>query len=511
MPADDSIFEKALERQMRRRPVDGMDGAAQNEACPDAELLAAYHERSLSDEEMVLWKEHIAGCGRCQEVLAALEATEEISLGGEREGGFTELSDALGGMVVNREGAAVPGAEEKIAPLVMRSKASVSVMRAPPVAARGPRQKRTTRGYWMVAAGTIAAAAVLYVGVARLRHKTPPETAETIATTKTPGAARPGAARPGVAEEPQLSAQNASPQELSTERMRAVPPSVVDRNEKTAGRVAAPRGDRVTADLPSADKGGDLPPKRKAPLSAGAAAAARGASGPETDLKAAAAGSPAAAAPALREEPNAEDAKKRDAPAAKETITIVNEAPPAPVGAPSESVEVSRQKPAPAPSHQKDETAETRAALQVDSQYRANAIGGSRELAKESHLIVAPGGNVVWRVGAAGTIEQSTNAGATWTKQMSGVADQALRSGSAPSEAVCWVVGSAGTILRTVDGGGHWMAVISPLGPRAKKGELGGVFGVDGLHATVWDARNTRQFSTSDGGQSWVRVEKQQK
>ena len=33
----------------------------------------------------------------------------------------------------------------------------------------------------------------------------------------------------------------------------------------------------------------------------------------------------------------------------------------------------------------------------------------------------------------------------------------------------------------------------------------------DALHATVWDARNTRQFSTSDGGQSWVRVEKQQK
>ncbi len=127
------------------------------------------------------------------------------------------------------------------------------------------------------------------------------------------------------------------------------------------------------------------------------------------------------------------------------------------------------------------------------------------------HLIAAPGGNVVWRVGAAGTIEQSTNAGATWAKQSSGVTDKALRSGSAPSEAVCWVVGSAGTILRTVDGGGHWMAVVSPLGPGAKKGELGGVLGVDALNATVWDARNTKQFATSDGGQTWVRLEKQQK
>jgi hypothetical protein len=49
------------------------------------------------------------------------------------------------------------------------------------------------------------------------------------------------------------------------------------------------------------------------------------------------------------------------------------------------------------------------------------------------------------------------------------------------------------------------------LGPGAKKGELGGVLGVDALRATVWDARNTKQFTTSDGGQSWVRVEKQQK
>jgi hypothetical protein len=507
MPADDSIFEKALERQMRRRPVDGRDGAAQNEACPDAELLAAYHERSLRDEEMVLWKEHIAGCGRCQAVLAALETTEEISLGGEREGQFAELTDALGGMAVKREGAARPGGEEKIAPLVMRSTAPVSVMRAPSETASGPYSMRTTRKYWMAAAGTIAAAAVLYVGAATLRHETPPKTAQTVATGQTPGTAK-----PGIAEEPQLSAQNVPAQELSTEHVRAVPPSDMARNEKTAGRAGAPHADAVTADLPGADKRGDLQPKRKAPASAGAAVARRGDSGgPETGLRAGAAGSPAAAAPPTHEEANAEDAKKRAAAAARETITIVNEAPPAPVAAPSGSVEVSRQKPATTPGQQKDETAETATALQVESQYHAKAIGGSLELSKESHLIAAPGGNVVWRVGAAGMIEQSTNSGATWTKQTSGVADKALRSGSAPSEAVCWVVGSAGTILRTVDGGGHWMAVVSPLGPGAKKGELGGVLGVDALHATVWDARNTRQFATSDGGQSWVRVLEQQK
>lgn len=504
MPADDSIFEKALERQMRQRPVDGIDGATKSEACPDAELLAAYHERSLSDEEMVLWKEHIANCGRCQDVLAALETTEEISLRGEREGEFAEVTDALGGMFGRRAGVAAPNAGERIAPLVRRS-AAVSVMSAPPQIASGPNEKRTTRKYWVMAAGTIAAAAVLYVGVPTLRHETPLETATTVETAKTPGTAK-----PGVAEEPQLSAQNVPPQNSSAERSRRVAPSVAERDLKTPGHVSALPADAVTANLPSADKSGALQPKRKTPVSAGAAVAARGESGrQEGGMTAGAAGSPAAGPPPTQQEMNAEDAKK--SAAARETITVVNEAPPAPVGTAAQNVEVSAEKPASAPSQKKDETRETATALQVQSEYRANAIGGSRELSKESHLIAAPGGNVLWRVGAAGTIEQSTNAGATWAKQMSGVADQTLRSGSAPSEAVCWVVGSAGTILRTVDGGGHWMAVLSPLGPGAKRGELGGVFGVDALHATVWDARNTKQFATSDGGQSWVRVENQQK
>jgi hypothetical protein len=499
MPADDSIFEKALERQMRKRPVPGIDGATQSEVCPDAEVLAAYHERSLSDEEMVLWKEHIASCGRCQEVLAALETTEEISLRGEPEGEFAEVTDALGGMLGRPAGGA-PGARERIAPLVRSSAAPVSVMSAPPRTAGGPHRKRTTRKYWVMAAGTVAAAAVLYAGVATLRHQTPLGSLTTMETAQTPATAK-----PEVAEGPQLSAQNVPPQNLSTGGQRAVAPSVAERDLKTPGHVSVPHADAVTADLPSADQSAGLQPKQKAPASRGAAVVARGDRGrQEGGVTAGAAGAPAAP-PLAQTETNAE-AKKSAAAAASETITIVNEAPPAPVGTASQNAE----KPASAPSQQKDEARATATALPTPSEYRAKAIGGSRERSKESHLIAAPGGNVVWRVGAAGTIEQSTNAGGSWTKQTSGVADQTLHSGSAPSAAVCWVVGSAGTILRTVDGGGHWLAVLSPLGPGGEKGELGGVLGVDALHATVWDARNTRQFATSDGGQSWVRVLKQQ-
>ena len=510
MPADDSIFEKALERQMRKRPVEGIDGAAQSEVCPDAELLAAYHERSLSDEEMILWKEHIASCGRCQDVLSALETTEEISLG-EREGEFAEVTDARGEISGSPASVVMPGAEEKTAPLVSMSVAPVSVMNVPAVTASGPYRKRSTRKYWVMAAGTIAAATVLSVGVATLRRQSPLQTAKTVEMTKTERIAK-----PGVAEEPQLSAQNEPSKDLSTQPVRGVAPSAAELKQKMPGPAGKVDSDSAMADSLQTGRREDSPKKSKGFTGLAPLRSSRINNGSQAAGFGAGRGaSPATAAPpaaTAQQEANAEDVQKSAAPSANETI-VVDEAPPVPVGVASQSVTVTSEKPAAAPSQKKDETADMATAMQVQSEYRAKAIGGSLERSKERdlHLIAAPGGNVVWRVGAEGTIEQSTNAGATWAKQTSGVTDKTLRGGSAPSDAVCWVVGSEGTILRTVDGGGHWMAVVSPLGPGAKKGELGGVLGIDALHATVWDAHNKKQFATSDGGQTWARVEKQQK
>ena len=66
-------FEKALARELRADALNGLH-------CPDAERLAAYHERMLSPEEMVTQKSHIAGCARCQEILATLEETEVVAI-----------------------------------------------------------------------------------------------------------------------------------------------------------------------------------------------------------------------------------------------------------------------------------------------------------------------------------------------------------------------------------------------------------------------------------------------
>src|ERR1700738_584749 len=82
-------FEQALERHLRRdtdaarNEADvhaGVRDAGATVACPDAETLAAFHERALANGEISATTEHIAECSRCQEILGQLEATDEIPL-----------------------------------------------------------------------------------------------------------------------------------------------------------------------------------------------------------------------------------------------------------------------------------------------------------------------------------------------------------------------------------------------------------------------------------------------
>ena len=76
-----------------------------------------------------------------------------------------------------------------------------------------------------------------------------------------------------------------------------------------------------------------------------------------------------------------------------------------------------------------------------------------------------------------------------------------LLTGSAPSDKVCWIVGRVGAILLTTDGGAHWALISSPLSE-----DLGGIRASDAQHATIWNARNTKSFVTSDAGLTWKPV-----
>ncbi|MGB7281910.1 MAG: hypothetical protein WBE13_06580, partial [Candidatus Acidiferrum sp.] len=80
----DRNFEKALARQLRSSSSSGVEAnalaRAPLEPCPDPEILAAYHDQSLSPEELNSWKQHVVACSHCQFVLVQLAATENIAL-----------------------------------------------------------------------------------------------------------------------------------------------------------------------------------------------------------------------------------------------------------------------------------------------------------------------------------------------------------------------------------------------------------------------------------------------
>jgi hypothetical protein len=117
-----------------------------------------------------------------------------------------------------------------------------------------------------------------------------------------------------------------------------------------------------------------------------------------------------------------------------------------------------------------------------------------------SRLVAVPGTKLFWRAGRAGVIDFSSDNGASWSRQASGVLVD-LTTGSAPSDKICWIVGRVGAIVRTTDGGQHWSVIHPPV-----EEDLALIHAVDSLHATVWTARNLQAFETNDGGVTWKPV-----
>jgi hypothetical protein len=130
------------------------------------------------------------------------------------------------------------------------------------------------------------------------------------------------------------------------------------------------------------------------------------------------------------------------------------------------------------------------------SRFRQNEVRLANSVAEST--ISAPDGQVSWRVGQAGIIEFSADAGKSWTLQPSGVISDLL-AGSAPGDKVCWIVGRGGTLLRTTDGGAHWQKI-----PPPSQEDLHSVFAVDARQATVSSA--SAKYQTTDGGLTWKKL-----
>jgi len=147
----DRRFDKALARHLRSAVP-----ASQGGSCPDSETLAAYHERSLLPEELNSWKEHIVGCANCQNILAQLEATDEISLpAAEREEVLAKRSEPV---IAARNVEAFPAA-----PAPGQSQRTAGA--APPKKSRRALLLRGARWQWLAPAGAIAAGLLVWIAL----------------------------------------------------------------------------------------------------------------------------------------------------------------------------------------------------------------------------------------------------------------------------------------------------------------------------------------------------------
>jgi hypothetical protein len=434
--------EKRKEKAFERMLADALASDARKD-CPDAEILAAFYERSLDAAETGRWRAHFAGCSRCQQALAALAASDPNPL-----------------------------AEEEIA----RLGELVAAASAP---ARFVAKQRTSKWAWFFDPRTLAplaAAAIFGVAIwVAVRSPYVPPAEKQLATA-------PSASAPTIAE------NNAAP--IAPSIMAQLPPPVsgtgaAQAQEHRAARempAAPPPPPAATAGNTGSAPGAAPPSAQAAQAESGAApqqaprsttesvtvtAAAPTVQAPSSDTASRGAAGSAGAAREAEARPAA-SARQETPRGENENVVVETTEAPVATAAPSEKI--------------------------VRAQSKMGAVA--------MYAAAKTNSEIEWRFGSGGRIERSTDGGRTWTQQKSPVQAELL-AGSAPSETVCWLVGREGAIVRTTDGV-KWEVVASPEEAEENGQPLDWtlVEARDALYAVI-RTENGRRFYTSDGGKTW--------
>lgn len=556
-------FDKALERQLRQGAPRDASAAAPSPAepaCPDAALLAAFHERMLSNEEMDAAKAHIAACARCQEILALLEATDDVVAG------VPDLVEVEQEKVLELAEPVLAGSPSQEEEYLPHAVAHATAPRAT-VASRAPQSistGRTKMWRWVAPAAAVAAGLLIWVTAHdKLKHPISSLTSLEVAQEKPAdrqlddrlAPVPPASTLSSTSEETHengrvdqaLKSLNESKRPATALSARRAPAgSLGGAIGGTIGKSSEETNGELRRELPLQGRNSialkDLAPAKPAGNAGSPGDASFAAAAPSVDTNTvgldratakdrkktdssatpanAPAGTVAGNAADVAGGQNARDSgrkiqdkEKRELSAAGE-LSASSAPSPQPATPPpaatrtalKQSTDATQKKEAganamTAATEQAQVTAnyESAASLQNDKAGLAKTSEAkTNSKMKDAQLILTPGGTVLWRLRAGGKIERSTDRGINWTPQNTGAKLEFL-AGSAPSDAVCWLVGHAGTILRTTDGGGHWSKVVSPI-----TGDVGGIRAEDGQHATIFDADNNTRFATSDGGATWT-------
>jgi hypothetical protein len=478
----DRMFDKALSRHLRSMPSSpetskiSSDSTSSTSLCLDAEMLAAYHERSLLPEEMNSAKEHIVGCAHCQAILAQLELTDTIPLAAIEKEKMLATAAAPAAVVQ----------EERTATSAQRAQSDKAASRRP---IRGP------RWHWLVPAGALAAGLLVWIGLHENQRPHFLGNKEVqVARVQEPPAPVPSLNKQTV---PALTAPKA-------EQLDAL-----SRGHAGVGGITGGAAGITSKAIPSSPENLNLPGQAEP---ATRVASSPALSAKESELRKDAARDSSVSLLTAQNQRDL-DAKNATGGALQDQAALQNQNQAANIQVQNQMIQQKVAGPSPL---SQVETAKKSKSATATARYSAApapappaptaaaAFSDDMEMAAHAipnqHLIAVPGTAVRWLAGGAGLIEFSSDNGSSWSVQSSGVTVDLL-TGSAPSDKICWMVGRAGTILLTTDGGAHWSTVHSPLTE-----DLGGIHASDVLHATIWNLAKTKSFETSDGGVTWKPV-----
>jgi hypothetical protein len=369
------------------------------EACPEPEILAAYFERSLDALETARYELHFSRCGRCRELLAAMDRAGEL----------------------------VHAGSEKT-------------------------QKAARRAWlwdWRLLA-PVTAVLVLAAVWTTARRTVPSQTAPLVAMSRSQDSAAPSVA-PQYSPEPALRAPG--------EAAPAKPPTNFGQDSDYLAK-ASPALIQPVAPKAEKELGVNVPDNSQSEPRTDSVTKDSGAatsdSGGVTDKRANSSAAYGIAAPAAQPiQPSAPASVPAPPPPASTDAVAAGASP----QANSVTVEaaVSSAKTAEAPA--RVQALVQQAGTQSPMQMRSLAVitGGTRSF---KTLIPTPDTHILWRISGGASIERSIDGGATWQSQLLR-SNVDMIAGSAPSAQVCWLAGSGGIIMLTKDAE-NWKKISSP-------------------------------------------------
>jgi hypothetical protein len=436
---------------------DRLRAALPEPAHPDADLLAAFAELTLSTTERDRVLEHLALCGECREVVAlALPAADMAP-----PQTAPQAADEAGvGATVSRAGAPTPHRLSFAWP---------------------------TLRWAALAAGVVVAAAVLLVHPGKLNQATLPSANPQVANTAQPASApQTGSSVASSVPSPQIGSPSADQSAFMAKTDEAPPTSNLRLFKKfEAGRVVTPS--------PQAESGMLLADNKKDSGLADNLSAAPSASAPAFNYDA----RRTRAATETVEDSGAA-APTTAEPSAENVLMARNDAPR------NDAPAIEKAKPALQEMQGNEEQKTQAAAVPGPARPQASKVMSAARLA--STASPTPAHNVAWTI-TGGVLQRSLDSGQSWQDALH--ADHPLLCYASHDEDV-WTGGQAGTLFHSADNGVTWAQVQPSVKARQLSSDITHIEvrgesrdGMRGPAEILLSTSNNEIWSSADGGKTW--------